>query len=173
MMQMLAAGGLPPLTDGRRFADEDNPKGYFEWEPVKRLAQEPALIRDAEGMAVKVVSALLATLPTGHDYKVLFLRRSVEEVVASQEIMIRRRGTAGGALDRAAMIRGMETHLKQILAAISLRRDITLLPVDYRALLSGPLDAARPIPDFLGIHLDVDAMAACVDQSLYRQRIST
>jgi hypothetical protein len=60
-----------------------------------------------------------------------------------------------------------------VLAAISLRRDITLLPVDFRALLSGPLDAARSIPDFPGIHLDVDAMAACVDQSLYRQRIPT
>ena len=35
MMQMLSAGGLPALTDDLREADESNPRGYFEFEPVK------------------------------------------------------------------------------------------------------------------------------------------
>ncbi len=34
MMQMLAAGGLPALTDGARAADADNPRGYLEFERV-------------------------------------------------------------------------------------------------------------------------------------------
>jgi len=28
MMQMLRAGGIEPLTDAKRTADEDNPEGY-------------------------------------------------------------------------------------------------------------------------------------------------
>ncbi len=40
MMAMLEAGGVDILTDCLREADEDNPKGYFEFEPVKQLAQD-------------------------------------------------------------------------------------------------------------------------------------
>ena len=36
-MQMLVAGGIPALSDGLRTPDENNPKGYFEWEPAKTL----------------------------------------------------------------------------------------------------------------------------------------
>ena len=53
MMQMLAAGGMPVLSDGERQADTDNPKGYFEWERIKRLPKDPACIVEAEGKVVK------------------------------------------------------------------------------------------------------------------------
>jgi hypothetical protein len=38
MMQMLSAGGMPVLSDGQRSADANNPRGYYELEPVKSLA---------------------------------------------------------------------------------------------------------------------------------------
>ena len=84
MMQMLAAGGVPILSDGERVADADNPRGYCEWEKVKLLPKTPDLIAEAEGKAVKVISQLLFSLPLSHEYKVIFLRRPLEEVVASQ-----------------------------------------------------------------------------------------
>ena len=35
MMGMLEAGGLELVVDGIRAADEDNPRGYYEFERVK------------------------------------------------------------------------------------------------------------------------------------------
>ena len=37
IMQMLKAGGMELLTDEIRTPDEDNPRGYYEYEPVKKL----------------------------------------------------------------------------------------------------------------------------------------
>src|SRR3954467_14439576 len=73
MMQMLAAGGLAPLSDGERKADTDNPRGYLEWERIKQLPKEPSLIAEAEGKVVKVISQLLLALPDGHEYRVIFM----------------------------------------------------------------------------------------------------
>ena len=103
-MQMLAAGGMPVLIDGERQADADNPRGYYEWERIKRLPYEPSCIAEAEGKAVKVISHLLLTLPDGHDYSVVFMQRPLAEVAASQAEMIRRRGTTGAAREKAALL---------------------------------------------------------------------
>ena len=84
MMQMLAAGGVPILSDGERRADADNPRGYLEWERIKQLPKNPALIAEAEGKAVKVISQLLLSLPPGHEYRVIFMQRPLPEVMASR-----------------------------------------------------------------------------------------
>src|SRR5882757_3968485 len=94
MMQMLAAGGVPVLSDGERRADVDNPRGYLEWERIKQLPQNPGCIAEAEGKAVKVISRLLLALPDGHEYRVIFMQRPLSEVLTSQEAMLRHRGTA-------------------------------------------------------------------------------
>src|ERR1700675_612032 len=93
MMQMLDAGGLPVLSDGERKADTDNPRGYLEWERIKQLPKQPALIAEAEGKVVKVISQLLLSLPEGHEYRVIFMQRPLPEVLKSQDEMLRRRGT--------------------------------------------------------------------------------
>ena len=93
MMQMLAAGGMSLLTDLRRKPDIDNPRGYCEWEPIKLLPKDPNLIDEAEGKAVKVISQLLLSLPEGRNYKVIFMERPLPEVLASQDEMLKRRGT--------------------------------------------------------------------------------
>ena len=171
MMQMLRAGGLAVLSDDLRQPDADNPRGYLEWEPAKRLPVEPARIADAEGKAVKVVSALLTALPEGHDYRILFLRRPLDEVLASQGAMLRRRGESGPVLDAAAMVRAFDAHLKQVVAAMQRRRSVAVRDLDYHALLRDPLGQATDIQAFLGLPLAVEAMAAAVDPALYRQRI--
>src|ERR1700690_2105232 len=93
MMQMLAAGGMDVLADGERKADTDNPKGYLEWERIKRLPKEPGLIAEAEGKVVKVISQLILSLPDGHEYRIVFMQRPMPEVLKSQEEMLKRRGT--------------------------------------------------------------------------------
>src|SRR6185295_15833711 len=76
-MKMLEAGGLPVVTDGRRSADEDNPRGYYEDERVKDLYREgdKTWVRESRGKAIKVISFLLKSLPPDNNYKVLFMHR--------------------------------------------------------------------------------------------------
>jgi LPS sulfotransferase NodH len=170
MMQMLAAGGMPILSDGERMADTDNPRGYCEWERIKQLPKEPTCIDEAEGKAVKVISQLLFALPAGRSYQIIFMERPLPEVVASQAEMIRRRGTAGAPLPEAALIAGLRAHLNQVNAWLSQTHDILVSRVEYHSVLRDPRAAAGSVQEFLQRALDVEAMARQVDPSLYRQR---
>src|SRR5262245_31552152 len=58
VMQMLVAGGLPALSDGVRAPDADNPRGYFEYEPAKRLLRDAGWLPRAQGRALKVAHTL-------------------------------------------------------------------------------------------------------------------
>jgi hypothetical protein len=168
-MQMLAAGGMPILTDGERQADADNPRGYYEWERIKLLPQQPGCIEEAKGKVVKVISQLLFALPTGGDYRIIFLQRPLSEVVASQAEMIRRRGTTGAGLAPAALIAGLGAHLNQVNAWLGGTK-IPVHRVEHHDVLGEPLRTAESIQQFLQRPLDVVAMSRQIDTSLYRQR---
>lgn len=173
LMQMLQAGGLPVVTDAARAPDEDNPRGYFEDDRVKRLAQDAAWIEEARGKALKVVSPLLQELPQGPRYAVLFMRRDLREVLASQARMLERRGAAAGESYQNLSGR-MRAHLREVERMLHSRPDMAPLFLDHAETLRDPLCAARSIRDFLaprlGLGLDVEAMAAAVDPALRRQR---
>ena len=170
MMQMLAAGGIPILSDGLREPDEDNPHGYHEWEPVKRLAADPERIAEAEGRAVKVISSLLPALPADRRYHVVFMRRPLAEVLASQAAMIRRLGTAKPAVSETALAAAMRAHLAQVTAWLGRQPHMDVLGMDYHGVLTDPRGQAERIGRFLGLSLDASAMAEQVDGRLYRQR---
>ncbi len=175
MMRMLVAGGFPALTDEVRMADHDNPTGYFEWEPIQQLTQQPQLMEAAEGKVVKVVSQLLFALPDAHDYQVLFMQRPLAEVLASQAEMIRRRGTSGTAPPQAAISAALAAHLNQVRSwlrarALRERARLSSCDVEYHQLLFDPLRASQMIQEFVKRPLDVDAMSRQVNPSLYRQR---
>jgi hypothetical protein len=170
MMQLLAAGGVPVLTDNIRRPDADNPRGYWEWERIKRLPQEPNCIIEAEGMAVKVISQLLLGLPVGHDYRILFMERPLPEVVASQAEMIRRRGTTGPTLSEEALIAGFQAHLNQVNAWLRKKPNISVCTVEYHQVLRDARGVSEKLQRFLRRTLDGEAMANQVDTSLYRCR---
>lgn len=169
MMQMLEAGGLPLLTDFKRKPDIDNPRGYCEWEPIKRLAKQPDLIDRGEGKAVKIISELLLSVPTGITCKLIFMERPLPEVLASQDQMLKRRGMEQAA-DLDVLVNAFRDHMREVAAWLELRTDIPLLRVGYRKLLRDPVGYAQKIREFLGIDLNVEAMARQVDLSLYRNR---
>jgi hypothetical protein len=171
MMKMLEAGGVPLLTDGVREADEDNPEGYYEFEPVKDLERDASWLPRARGRAVKIISQLLPGLPPGHEYRVVFMVRKVEEVVASQRKMLDRLGTApeddpGDDEMEGVLLR----HLDRVLDRCGEREDMELLPVSFNQIFLRARDHADRVSKFLGGGLDVDAMVAVVDPALYRQR---
>jgi hypothetical protein len=171
-MQMLAAGGLPVLSDGLRSSDIDNPRGYYEWEKIKQLAQDPACIAEAEGKALKVISSLLFALPAGHDYRVLFMMRPLEEVVASQAAMIVNLGTRGPSLPAQAMMAALRAHRNQVMTWLKTRQDIPVMELDYHALLADPAARVAEVASFFELPLDREAMAKQVDPALHRQRAS-
>src|SRR5246500_3206557 len=127
MMQMLAAGGMAILSDGVRKADLDNPRGYFEWERIKQLPNDPGCIAEAEGKVVKVISQLLFSLPTGHDYRVIFMQRPLPEVMASQDEMLRRRGTYDGSIDPSAIVNAFRDHLYKVHSWLSSQANVAVM----------------------------------------------
>src|SRR6266699_1176399 len=169
MMQMLGAGGMTLLTDFERKADEDNPRGYCEWEPAKLLPKQPGRIDEAEGKAVKVISQLLMSVPPGRDYKLIFMERPLPEVLASQDEMLRRRGTAD-SVSHDVMARAFKKHLSEVATWRENRRDVPICRVGYRRVLNDPVSISEEVRSFLGIELDVSAMVREVDPSLYRNR---
>ena len=170
MMKMLEAGGLKPLTDGIRAADEDNPKGYYEYERVKQIEHDKEWLDAARGKAVKMISALLKHLPAEYRYEVVFMRRDLGEVLASQHRMLVRRGEPAESVPDERMAELFKRHVEQVEAWIATQSNMTVLYVDHSGVLERTEEEARRVSEFLSCRLDAEAMSAVVDRSLYRQR---
>jgi len=170
LMQMLDAGGLKALTDNVRAGDEDNPRGYFELEAVKRTREDLSWLDQAAGRAVKMVHVLLYDLPPDRSYRVLFVKRDLREVVRSQEVMLRRRGAEGANLTDEQLISAYERQLAKIERWLAGQPSFQVLHVSYNDLMADPARAAAAINRFLGGSLDEEQMLGHVDPALYRQR---
>jgi hypothetical protein len=171
MMKMLEAGGLQVLTDNIRVANEDNPKGYYEFERVKKLPEgDTAWLDQAAGKVVKIITQLVVHLPDSHSYRVLVMRRQISEILASQARMLERRGEAGGDVSDEQMTALFEKHLKQVYAWMDQTPHVEYLDVDYNQALADPIPTIERIQAFLGGDLDTAAMAQVVDPGLYRNR---
>jgi len=167
LMQMLAAGGMQVVSDGLRQADEDNPRGYFEFEPVKSLARDSKWLCEHPGCAIKIVAPLLAGLPQGLACRVILSNRDLDEILDSQERMLARRGTA----ERRRMLKGEYVRTLARVEAMLVRRPATqLLVVQHSSAISDPAGVAERMNRFLGGALDVAKMAAAIDPALHRNR---
>lgn len=171
MMQMLVAGGMSPLADGERTPDSDNPRGYLEWERIKQLPNNPECIAEAEGKVVKAISRLLFALPTGYDYRVIFMQRPLHEVIASQDQMLRRRGTYKEGTDSALISCAFEKHLSEVYAWLESKPNVRALRIGYHDVLQDANKIGRRLTEFLALDLNLEAMTCQVDESLYRNRI--
>jgi hypothetical protein len=171
MMKMLEAGGLSIMTDGLRTADEDNPKGYYEFERVKNLEQETdkSYVSEARGKVLKVISHLLKELPDDNFYRVLFMLRDLNEVVASQNKMLERRNEPNPVSDDKAR-ELYAKHLMHVKFHLQERPNFELLEVGYKDALDNPADAAQRVNRFLDNRLDPEKMTETIDPNLYRNR---
>jgi hypothetical protein len=170
IMKMLEAGGMSVLTDDIRTADEDNPKGYYELERVKQIEHDQTWLEEAKGRAVKMISALLKHLPQGYTYKVIFMRRKMEEILASQRKMLTRRGEPTDAISDERMAAMFQKHLREVKAWIDQQPNVEVIYVSYNEILENPLERAKSINQFLDDTLDLESMVHVIDQTLYRQR---
>jgi hypothetical protein len=176
MMQMLAAGGLPLVTDGVRTPDDSNPEGYFELEAVKDLDKGPARgdlrwLAASRGRGVKILSPLLTYLPDSHNYRVIFMQRPLAEVIASQDVMLARAGERTDVATPERVLQELDTHLRGVRALLARRACFETLFVDYPAVIADPRTTAARIAAFTGLPPGAATpMAAAVQQRLYRQR---
>ena len=172
MMQMLAAGGIPPLTDNVRGPDESNPRGYFEFEPVKRLRSDQSWVEQARGHAVKIVHLLIRELPIDShlQYRVILMRRDMREILASQRVMLERQGKKSA--DEALLAQVYHAQLGELEQWLQQREHFAQLTIDYADLIRTPRIAAGKIDKFLSCNLNLDEMAKAIDPRLYRQRES-
>jgi hypothetical protein len=171
MMKMLEAGGMQVVEDQIREPNADNPRGYYEFERVKKLPEgDTVWLEDAVGKAVKVISQLVMHLPDSYAYKVLFVRREIDEILASQAKMLKRRGESAGAVSNERMAGLFDKHLEKVYAWMDARPNVAYLDVDYNQMLADPRPTLERVNAFLGGRLDVAAMAAVVDPALYRNR---
>ena len=169
MMKMLEAGGITVITDKQRQADEDNPYGYFELEQVKEIKRDRSWLGSSTGEAVKMVSMLLYDLPLDREYSLIFMKRNLDEVIASQKVMLARKGERPSAEDEE-MKRLFSKHLSEIEAWLSERKNFRTLYIHYDEVLKNPQETAEDIQKFLGRGLNIDNMIKSVDPALYRQR---
>ncbi|HSW46628.1 MAG TPA: sulfotransferase domain-containing protein [Phycisphaerae bacterium] len=170
MMQMIDKGGIPALVDDIRKADEDNPRGYYEFEPVKQTKKDPSWLREAPGKVVKMVHMLLLDLPTDCRYRVIFMRRNIKEVVTSQNVMLRRHGKNSDDLPEDKLTGMFEAQLAKVDKYMRDNPCFRVLSVRYNDVLKDPRPAVAALNEFLGGDLNTQAMLAVVDPSLYRNR---
>ena len=171
MMKMLEAGGLTVLTDSIRQADIDNPKGYYEYERVKNLEKETdkSYVREARGKVLKVISFLLKDLPDDNFYRVVFMRRHLDEVISSQNKMLDRRGE-DAIEDRETMAEAYRNHLAAVRIMARKKPNWSIVEIRYDQAVRDPASVARTVNAFLGGRYDERRMVDAVDEKLYRNR---
>jgi hypothetical protein len=172
MMQMLSAGGIPPLTDTQRVPDENNPRGYFELEAVKQLRNDRSWLANARGKAVKIIHLLLSELPNdgSFTFRVLLMQRAIGEVLASQRKMLERDGKVGAAVADEQLGRIYLGQIEKAERWLASSPAFRVLEVEHRSLFLEPAPVVNAINEFLGGELNAAAMISTVEPSLYRER---
>ena len=171
MMKMLEAGGLAILTDNLREADANNPKGYYEFERVKQMKDgDFAWLPEAVGKVVKIVTGLIMFLPSNYNYKIIFMKRDLEEVLSSQKKMLGRLGKEDDNIPDDKMAKVYEEHLKQVKGWLVRQPNIEVLYVNYNTMVADPTESLHKVNEFLGGNMDIQVMSAVVDKELYRER---
>jgi hypothetical protein len=174
MMQMLEAGGLSVMTDRERSADVDNPRGYYEWEAIKQIGHKPEMLDDkaVNGKAIKCISMLLPRMPPKHEYKVVFMTRPIDEVIASQRDMTKRLGTKGAELDPEQLMRGLQSHSDEVQKWLKAAPYMKMIEIDYPTLVQEPLPQIARLVEFLGTDRlpALKEMTKVVDPSLHRKK---
>ena len=171
MMKMLEATGFNILTDNFRTADENNPGGYYEFERVKKLKEgDFDWLPLARGKVVKIISALLEFLPNRYQYKIIFMSRDMDEILASQKRMMVRNGKPDDQISDEKLAEVYEKHLKKVEAWLERQPNMSILYVSYNHILQNPQPSLSQINQFLGGNLNVKAMLQEIDHKLYRER---
>jgi predicted AlkP superfamily phosphohydrolase/phosphomutase/tetratricopeptide (TPR) repeat protein len=167
MMQMLDYGGMDCLVDGKREADESNPKGYYEYEPVMSIYKDNSWMDKAQNKTVKIVAPLLNKIDEQYRYKIIFMTRDLNEILKSQQKMI-------GKIEDVFPVK-LYNKFQKLLSNIEVWKKkepgVELIYLDYKDVLENPESTVKSIERFLGVPLNQSAMINCIDKKLYRTKV--
>ena len=172
IMQMLQAGGLSLMIDNKRSKDENNPKGYFEFEPVKQLVKDNRFLEETKGKGIKIIPQFLRYLDAELSYRIIFIIRDINEVVASQEKMLSKDNNKDTNQSASDLKRAFDKQINQTMAFLNNYSRLPVLYISHRQCIEKPIEIAENINEFLGGYLDINKMAKAVSRNLYRQKMS-
>ncbi len=170
MMQMLEKGGMDVLTDGKRKADENNQRGYYEYEKVKSLRTNNEWLKNTDGKAIKIIAQLLPYVPPKVEFKVIYMVRPIEEVIQSQRKMIKNLGNQGASLSDEDLTKVFSVQTNRVQTWLAMNK-VDCLFMFFPEILHNPLEKANEVSTFLGTELNTDLMATVVDKSLWHEKI--
>ncbi|MBN1925998.1 MAG: alkaline phosphatase family protein [Prolixibacteraceae bacterium] len=170
MMQLLENAGIPVYTDEARKADESNPKGYYEHEKVKQLVRNSKWLGEAKGKAIKIVLPLLYKIPASLNYKVILMKRDMEEIIESQHRML----VNSGKIKEGTYAPGIEEIYRKYVDKMEgwaqKNKNIELLEVDYNQALANPTEIIHRVTGFLKLEKDTKILSKSIDPKLYRTK---
>ncbi|MCF8358331.1 MAG: alkaline phosphatase family protein [Prolixibacteraceae bacterium] len=170
MMQLLEKAGVPLFTDEARGTDENNLKGYYEHEKVKQLVRNSRWLGEAKGKAVKIVLPLLYKIPATFNYKIIMMKRDMEEVIESQHRML----VNTGKIDEGIYASGIEAtyakYLERLEGWAQRNKNVELLEIDYNKAVTNPVETARKVIGFLNLGKEEEKIASSINPELYRTK---
>ena len=169
MMKILESGGLEVYQDGIREADIDNPKGYYEYEKVKKLKENSDWLENVKGKAIKIIFNFLYNLPADLKFKIIFMKRDLDEVINSQNKMIKRRGEVSKISNE--QLKGLYLEeIAKIEKWLSSKPNMNVLYIKYSNVVENPDAEVLKINSFLDNCLNASGMKNAIDNSLYRNK---
>jgi hypothetical protein len=137
MMEILAAGGLPILAAERRQLPHQHPDWHWEWDAMHSMCSDPRVLDSVGGRVIMIPSGLVPQLDPKHEYRIVWMKRPVEEVIDEQFPM-----AVGGlempAAERAQLVGSLGRHVEQMGRVLRDRPQVELLEVDHSMLLREP-----------------------------------
>lgn len=165
MMQILHKAKLPIHHDGIRERDDNNPEGYYELEAVKGIVRDNSFLEESVGKVVKIVAPLPIYLDQKFSYKIIFMRRDIEEILRSQEKML----VKDQSSEREKFRTIYEFHLKKTYKFLK-ENNIPYIDISYNELLAQPEATLEKLSQFCGLSESVQQLAEVVNPQLYRNR---
>ena len=167
MMQLLNKSSLEILSDGIRQKDISNPEGYYELEAVKGIVRDNSFLKDATGKVVKIVAPLPVYLDKSLDYRIVFMRREIEEVLRSQEKMLNKDQTS----EREKFKTIYEMHLKKTYHFFE-SNSIPYIDIQYKQLLNESEQELKRLIDFLELSTPIEELLSVIKVDLYRNKVN-
>lgn len=168
MMKILDHLGERLIYDGQRSSDDNNPNGYYEYEKVKALVtaskrNRKTLVKSWSNRGwIKLTANYLMLIqkPFFSEINIIFMTRSLEEIILSQKKMSGLEPKPG------------EKELLELLRQESLKYSEKIadkfMTVDYFELINSPDSVKEKLQTKFGI--DSSNLEKVIDNNLYRNR---
>ena len=170
MMQILNDAGYDIFSDGVRLPDENNLKGYFEYERVKALAKDNSWMSEAEGKTIKIIAQLLQYVPDLYQYRIIYMERNMDEIINSQNKMLSRLNIIKPFNTNDVLKNVYSRQTENILKVMAAKPNVQLLKVSYNGLIEKEKFVIKSLINFSENKITESNILNCIDKSLYRER---